>query len=264
MGGCSTPRPNCDPRSTKRTIGVRSSISVHRRQPRMGADVARPSRRGGRARPARRPGADRRWAPDAGQVGMAGDRAHRRHGTIAGDRRRGARRARHTARCRPRSTATSPLVVAGRHRLAYDRDSAHRTLIDGAATAAARGRWFEEACHLHELADLDGASSPRLTELAAEHGGLVTLFADHAAALAEGDEALADVAERFAGIGAIGHRQPGDGTGRRDRRGGRPNGPRPAVGRSMGRARRGLRCAGRVGAEHRRPTRSHPANARSR
>ncbi len=47
-------------------------------------------------------------------------------------------------------------------------------------------------------------SSPRLTELAAEHGGLVTLLADHASALAEGDEALADVAERFAGIGALG------------------------------------------------------------
>ncbi len=100
-----------------------------------------------------------------------------------------------------------PLVVAGRHQLAHDRDSAHRTLTDGAAAVDGRrcsGRWFEEACHLHELANLDGVSTPRLAELAAEHGGLVTLFADHAAAMAEGDEALADVAERFAGIGAMG------------------------------------------------------------
>jgi DNA-binding CsgD family transcriptional regulator len=96
------------------------------------------------------------------------------------------------------------LVVAGRHLLAYDRDAAHRTLVDGAAAAAASGRWFEEACHLHELVNLDGGSTSRLAELAAEHGGLVTLFADHAAAMAEGDEALADVAERFADIGAAG------------------------------------------------------------
>ena len=97
-----------------------------------------------------------------------------------------------------------PLVVAGRHLLAHDRDAASRALTDGAAAAAARGRWFEEACHLHELASLDGVATDRLVELAVEHGGIVALFADHAAAMAEGDESLADVAERFAEIGAVG------------------------------------------------------------
>ena len=156
------------------------------------------------------------------------------------------------------------LVVAGRHRLAYDRDSAHRTLVDGAATAAARGRWFEEACHLHELANLDGVPSPRLTELAAEHGGLVTLLADHASALAEGDEALADVAERLAEIGSVGHRQPGDGTGGGDRRGGRPNGHAPGGGALDGTSLPPVATHRSRWRRTRRSTRSHPANARSR
>ncbi len=98
-----------------------------------------------------------------------------------------------------------PLVVAGRHRLAHDRDAARRALVDGAAAAEARGRWFEEACHLDELARLGERPATRLAELAAEHGGLVAMFADGAAALvAHEDEGLAGVAERFAELGALG------------------------------------------------------------
>jgi DNA-binding CsgD family transcriptional regulator len=78
-------------------------------------------------------------------------------------------------------------------------------LLAGADEARARDRWFEEACHLHELARLGETRIARLPLIAAERGGLVTLLADHASALAVGDdEALAGVAERFAGIGAHG------------------------------------------------------------
>ena len=196
-----------------------AAAAPSRRHARLGAPVARPSGRGDRARTASRArDLTAQRAPDAGQVGVAGDRTRRRHGAVAEHRRRGAHRARRS-RCRRPSTlppARRRRPPAARPRPRRGPPDTHRRRGGGGRgrTMVRGGVAPPRAGPTSATADPPvSPSSPR------EHGGLVTLFADHAARWTDDDEALADVAERFAAGRGARHRQPGDGASRRGRRG---------------------------------------------